>query len=57
MEKPNDKTPEIPLNIFLHTFFVISILQHSSPCSFPAVTDIPITNSLVSHALPPEAEN
>jgi len=31
MEKPNDKTPEIPLNIFLHTFFVIPIpiLHHS----------------------------
>jgi hypothetical protein len=31
MEKPNDKTPEILLDIFLHTFFVISIpiLHHS----------------------------
>jgi hypothetical protein len=25
MEKPNDKNPKIPLDIFLHTFFVISI--------------------------------
>jgi hypothetical protein len=53
MEKPNDKTPEIPLNIFLHILCVFNTntpsLHHSSSRSFPAVTDIPITKNLDSH--------
>jgi NADPH-dependent 2,4-dienoyl-CoA reductase/sulfur reductase-like enzyme len=49
----------------LDTFFVISIpilhhsitpsLHHSSSCSFPIATDIPITNSLDSHPQTPGA--
>jgi hypothetical protein len=54
MEKPNDKTPEIALNIFLHTFSVISIpiLHHSCSCSFPTLQSLFFsTTPILQHSI------